>query len=176
MHHSNAEWFWNSATNNHLSMHCASNMSSNGIITDFGICVGMRNVKLQGESTCLMNNIPHYCEYSIPRPLVPQNWYNNYAQHLHRNETFAKYYAPPVIVPNGLNALVVNEYSSNNMRDEILKFRQSLSTNELIQPTSSPAAVVKDDILDPSLAPPKKKWIRHYMMGEYNLHNLNLRL
>lgn len=195
MHHSNTEWFHNSATNNHLalqppntlSIHRASNLSSNARKTDVGICVGMRNLK--GESTYAMNIVPNCCKYFVSRPLIPQNWYNNYAQYLHCDETFTKYYPTPAIVCNELNALVVNEYASTNMRDDILKFRQSLFTkhsispigdlkynggNELIPPTSNAPTVVRDETLVPSLAPPKKKWIRHYMMGEYKLHNLLL--
>lgn len=191
MHRSNAEWLWNGATNNQLalpipntfSMHRSSSLSSNAIITDVGICVGMRNVNLNGESTCFIENIPHCCKYSIPRPLLPPNWYKNYAHYLRRDETLTKYHQSPVVVSNGLNALVVNEYSSANMRNEIIKFRQSLPTanttspvgnftytgeSELTtQPTqSNPVTAIRDEISEPTLAPPKKKWIRHYMMGE----------
>lgn len=186
MHHSNTEWFWNSATNNHLAMtvpnhilmHRSSELSSNNaIIADVGICFGMRNVDLNLESTCVIKNISHRCKYSAPRPSLP--WYENYAQYLQRSDTFSKFHQTPLLVSNGLNALVVNEYSSANMRDEILKFGQSMSTthcvnhirdlshtghNEFIP--STPNSIIKDEKSDPPLTPPKKKWIRHYMMGE----------
>lgn len=180
MHHrSNAEWFWNSAANDHLAMpapntlsvHRASRLSSNAITTDVGICVGMRNVNL------------NYCNYSVPRPLLPPNWYtNNYAQYLHHDEAPTKYYQiPSVLVSNGFNTLVVNEYSSANMRDEVFKFHQNMSTtrsancieelkyngeSEMIPTISKSVTVNRDESSDLSLTPPKKKWIRHYMMGE----------
>lgn len=185
MHHSNAEWYWNSATNNHLalpapdalSMHRASTLSSNAIITDVGICVGMSNVNLNAESAALINSVPHCCKYSIPRPLIPPNWYKTYAKCIFRDETFAKYHQTPVFVSNGLNALVVNEYSAANMRDEVIKLRQSQITHSISaagdlkfigEPDSDPVTSKSLTLVreDPLIAPPKKKWIRHYMMGE----------
>lgn len=183
MHHLNDEWFRNCATNNYLALQAPNTLSmqrASNLITDVGICVGMLNVNLKGEATCLMNNIPHYCKYSVPLPLIPPNWYNNYAQYLHRDDIFTKYYQTPQ-TSYGMNTLVVNEYSS--ARDEMFKVRQSFSTMNsispigdlknngmyaLLTPTSNPVTVLKDEILDPTLAPPKKKWIRHYMMGEYD--------
>lgn len=188
MHHSNAEWFWNRAAINHLalpapctlSMHGASAFSTSAVaLADAGICSGMSNVNLNRESTRFVSNIPPHCKYSIPRPLIPSNWY---AQYVHGVETYAKYHETPVLISNELNALIVNEYSPGNMCDEMIQFRQGQSThyvnsadfvsypeeNELNQRTSKNSITTfKDDV---SLAPPKKKWIRHYMMGEYKIN------
>lgn len=158
--------------------HRSACSSSNAVIADVGICVGMRNVNLNRSSTCFINNVPHYCKYAIPRPLIPPNWYTNYEQ---CDEYFSKYLQMPVLLSNGMNALVVNEYTSANMRDEIVKFRQSASTTHSVSPTaywkstvenewmptaSKSVTVNRNEISDSTLAPPKKKWIRHYMMGE----------
>lgn len=198
MHHSNAEWFWNSATINHLalpaapnalSMHGALAFSSNTLaMTDAGICVGMSNVNLNHESNRFVSNIPPHCKYSIPRPLIPSNWY---AQYVRSGETYGKYHDTPVLVSNELNALVVNEYSSANMRDEILKFRHSQRThyvnsneystcpeqNDLsltTTTTTNSLTTIREEVTNSSIAPPKKKWIRHYMMGEYEVFLLVL--
>lgn len=183
MHHSNANWYWNSAaTYNHLtspaldsiSMPTASALSSNAILTDVGICLGMSNVNLNSE------NIPHCCKYSIPRPLLPPNWYNSYAQYILPVETaIAKCHPTPLLVSNGLNTLIVNEYSSANMRNEINQIRRSQiprsdsSPGELncpgandVIPGTSKSLVTGEDMSKSLFAPPKKKWIRHYMMGE----------
>lgn len=188
MNNINTEWFWNSSTNNHLalpapnslSMQRASSVSTNAILTDVGICVGMRNVNLNRESACFIKNLPHCCKYSIPRPLIPPNWYNNYTQYLCRNEALTKYHET-IRLSNELNALVGNEYSSANIGDGMLKFGHNMSSTHSVSHTedfnltrdeepspitSNVTPIIKDEFLDPSLAPPKKKWIRHYMMGE----------
>lgn len=189
MHNTNTEWFWNSSANNHfalpvsnnLSMQRAASLSTNAILTDVNICVGMRNVNLNGKTACFIENLPHCCEYSIPRQLIPSNWYNNYAQYLCRDELLTKYHQSPVHVSNEWNYLLANECSSTHIRDGIFKFRQNMSVRnfiypeeglsstgvkDIIQTAYNSASIIRDEFLDPSLAPPKKKWIRHYMMGE----------
>lgn len=188
MHNTNSEWFWNSATNNPsalpapntLSMYRASNLSRNAIITDVNICFGMRNVNLNQESVRSIKNVSHRCKYSIPRPLIPPNWYKNYARYLHRDNSFAKFHHTPMLISNELNALVVNEYSSANMRG-VPAFPQGMPTtkrispirdskcageNEFVSTISHSVTETRDEISEPSLTPPKKKWIRHYMKGE----------
>lgn len=186
MNNTNTEWFWNTSTNNHVtltvpvSMQSTPSVSTNAIITDVGICVGMRNVSLNGESACFIKNLPHCCKYSIPRPLIPPNWYNNYTQFLCRDDALTKYHQTPVFLSHGLNALLANEYSSANIRDGLLKFHHNMSStysysqtddfnftgDESNPTTSNVPSTIRDQFSNPSFAPPKKKWIRHYMMGE----------
>lgn len=186
MNNPNTEWLWNSSANNPLRLPSSNGLSlqrSMATNTDVGICAGMRNVNLNNEPTCFIKNIPHCCKYPVPRPTIQPNWYNHYVQYSrHREDFYTKPHTIPYILSNGLDRLIANDYSSVNISHPFNEWRTNVpsahvirrSDDKYLSPDNSDLnlfatksqPVISIDMVEPSLAPPKKKWIRHYMMGE----------
>lgn len=168
----NINWFWNNNRNNLPtitttvadgtgSVVSSAQFYSNTLLTDVGICVGMRNVNL--------NFVPRNFGRAIGRPAAAAL---NYKQS--NNNSFTNYNGYVMSVPSCFRPMSRSSVYScppKQLVNPIVSRGGCADANKCCPPPPSPIGHDKNKTIfaepNPLTVTPKKKWMqRHYMMGE----------